>query len=126
MTELEQLRAERDTLLARIGRIQGEAADVGKALRDMTAERDHLKSREQSIIAACERVADGGQYRADIVSAIQTIRKQRDGLVTAAKELESAMTRYGLKKGFASLPYDGTGFCDARAALAAAVSEVGK
>lgn len=78
MTELEQLRAERDTLLARIGRIQGEAADVGKALRDMTAERDHLKSREQSIIAACERVADGGQYRADIVSAIQTIRQQRD------------------------------------------------
>jgi hypothetical protein len=42
------------------------------------AERDHLKRREASIIEACERVADGGQYRADIVSAIQRLRRERD------------------------------------------------
>lgn len=46
-----------------------------RALADMTAERDHLKRREQSIIEACERVTDGGQYRADIVSAIQRLRR---------------------------------------------------
>lgn len=48
------------------------------ALADMTADRDFLKRREQDIIEACERVADGGQYRADIVSAINRIRAERD------------------------------------------------
>lgn len=54
-------------------------------MKDMTmtheaalAEVDRLRRREASIIEACERVADGGQYRADIVSAIQRIRYERD------------------------------------------------
>jgi hypothetical protein len=51
---------------------------LARALREAVADRDHLKRREQDIIDACERVADGGQYRADIVAAIQTIRRQRD------------------------------------------------
>ncbi len=47
----------------------------------------HLEDRERSIIEACERVADGGQYRADIVSAIDTMRKRRDA---AERELAEA------------------------------------
>lgn len=47
-------------------------------IASITAERDRLKRREASIIEACERVADGGQYRADIVSAIERIRRERD------------------------------------------------
>lgn len=57
----------------------------GNAKRDALAEIERLqaevryyKDREQSIITACERVADGGQYRADIVGAIERIRRQRD------------------------------------------------
>jgi hypothetical protein len=41
-------------------------------------ELKRLKQREADIVEACERVADGGQYRADIVSAIQRIRRERD------------------------------------------------
>jgi hypothetical protein len=43
----------------------------------------HYRDREKSIIEACERVADGGQYRADIVSAIETIRHGRDEALAA-------------------------------------------
>lgn len=57
MTELERLRAERNAAIA---------------------ERDFYKQREADIIGACERVADGGQYRADIVAAINRIRRERD------------------------------------------------
>lgn len=46
----------------------------------------HLKDREESIIAACDKVADGGQYRADIVSAISGMRKERDQLRLAHTE----------------------------------------
>lgn len=55
---------EAEALVVEIDRLQGDVR--------------HLKDREQSIITACERVADGGQYRADIVSAIERIRRQRD------------------------------------------------
>lgn len=65
-------------------------------LRAVTAERDHLKRREKSIIGACERVADGGQCRADIVSAIQRIRRERDearaDLAAARAEIRSLKT----------------------------------
>ncbi len=69
MTELERLRAERDAAIA---------------------DRDHLKDRERSIIEACERVTDGGQYRADIVSAIENIRRQRDDARTVLRCLVTA------------------------------------
>jgi len=64
------------------GETSPDAAEIGrlkKLLAECTAERDHLRRREADIIEACERVADGGQYRADIVSAIQRIRSERDG-----------------------------------------------
>jgi hypothetical protein len=56
------------------------AADVealARALVSVTADRDHLKRREQDIISATEP-ADGGQWRADIVGAIQRVRRERD------------------------------------------------
>lgn len=56
-----------------------------KTILTMLAEIERLQSsvayyqrREADIIEACERVADGGQYREDIVSAIQRIRRERD------------------------------------------------
>jgi hypothetical protein len=53
----------------------------------------YLKSREQSIIDACERVADGGQYRADIVAAIQTIRSQRDEARAEVERLRAELAK---------------------------------
>ena len=44
----------------------------------LRAEVAYIKDREESIIAACDRVADGGKYRADIVSAVQRIRSGRE------------------------------------------------
>jgi len=55
-------------------------------------QRDHLKRREADLIEACERVADGGQYRADIVSAIQRIRRERDD---ARAEIREALALLG-------------------------------
>lgn len=46
--------------------------------REQSSHVAYYRRREESIIAACERVADGGQYRADIVSAIERIRRERD------------------------------------------------
>ena len=56
-----------------------EAVEAGyqTAVR-LRAEVAYLKDREESIIAACDRVADGGKYRADIVSAVQRIRSGRE------------------------------------------------
>ncbi len=51
---------------------------VLRRAQDAEAEVARLKRREADIVEACERVADGGQCRADVVSAIQTIRRQRD------------------------------------------------
>lgn len=67
----------------------------------LTAEREHLKRREESIIDACERVADGGQYRADIVSAIQRIRRERDEARVQAGKLtaELAAARTQIEQG---------------------------
>lgn len=56
-------------------------AEMGRALaraERAETERNFYQDRERSIIEACERVADGGQYRADIVSAIQSLRERRD------------------------------------------------
>ena len=69
----------------RILRLRGESvrqkteeiASLTERLRKAEAERDHLKRREQDIIAATEP-ADGGQYRADIASAIQRQRADLD------------------------------------------------
>jgi hypothetical protein len=66
--------------------IVGARNDMGDMLAKidvLTSQRDHLRRREADIIEACERVADGGQYRADIVSAIQRIRRERDALKAA-------------------------------------------
>jgi hypothetical protein len=70
-----------------------------KALADMTADRDFLKRRERDIIEACERVADGGQYRADIVSAINRIRSERDEARARVAELEARLARGGEEHG---------------------------
>lgn len=64
------------------------ASDVealAKALRAMTADRDHLKRRETDIIEAVAPVADGGQWRADIEGAI---KRQRRELQEAREEIE--------------------------------------
>ena len=52
-------------------------ADEIEALRRDNA---RLMKREADIIEACERVADGGRYRTDIVSAINRIRGEREAL----------------------------------------------
>lgn len=70
------------------------AAASLRARAEVTAERDHLKRREQSIIAACERVADGGRYRADIVGAIQRLRRERDEARAVADAVVEAVERY--------------------------------
>ena len=62
-----------------------------RARADVTAERDHLMRREQSIIEACERVADGGRYRADIVSAIQRLRRERDDALAMLTKADEAI-----------------------------------
>lgn len=65
-------------------------AKVAEA-RASAAERecDRLRDRERSIIDACERVADGGQYRADIIGAIERIREDRDAAITRAEKAEA-------------------------------------
>lgn len=99
---LDRLRAEVRRLTAEIDRLRAENdSDRGMheaQLASVAAERDHLKDRERSIIEACERVADGGQYRADIVSAIQTIRKQRDDAKTEIARLTADLTKLGALK----------------------------
>lgn len=60
-----------------------------KLARDLVqTRRDHafLKGREETIVDAV-RPSDGGQYRADIVSAIHRLRNERDALLGAAKTL---------------------------------------
>src|SRR6185437_1041008 len=69
------------------------ASLVARALLQVEADRTYLKRREESIIEACQRVADGGQYRADIVSAIQRIRGERDGLAPILDEVMAERAR---------------------------------
>lgn len=57
-------------------------------------EVDYLRRREADIIEACERVADGGQYRADIVSAIQRIRTERDEARAELDRLHAAIAAF--------------------------------
>ena len=52
------------------------------ALRDALGTIAFLRRREASLIEACSPVADGGQYRADIVSAIQRDRRELEKLRT--------------------------------------------
>jgi hypothetical protein len=49
-------------------------------LARVTAERDRLAEREALFIKALSPVCDAGQYRADVVSAIQRITAERDAL----------------------------------------------
>ena len=53
----------------------------------LRAERDHLKRREADIIEAVTPVCDGGQYRNDIVSAIQRVARERDTALAEARRL---------------------------------------
>lgn len=80
---------ERDEEIVKLREARENAARIASEWHDVahaaTAERDdatatvrHLRDREASIIEACERVSDGGQCRADIVSAIGRIRRERD------------------------------------------------
>jgi hypothetical protein len=62
----------------------------------LRAEVDHLRDREATIIKAVKPVADGGQYRADIVSAIARVTAERDALkaeVEAMRAVESDARR---------------------------------
>lgn len=61
-----------------------------KEIADLRAEPDFLKRREQSIIEDCENMADGGKYRADIMSAIRRIRRERDENAAKVTALEAA------------------------------------
>ena len=63
-----------------------------EALRHEAA---RLRKREADIIEACERVADGGQFRADIVSAIQRIRRERDAAHGGIRKAIAAMESMG-------------------------------
>lgn len=91
--EVEQLDATPDPAVEdHARRLAGLAIDLARGARQLLralsaarSDRDFLKRREQYIIEACERVADGGQYCADIVSAIQRIRRERDALADAAR-----------------------------------------
>lgn len=82
-----------ELFLAERVRVAAKIVRLEKALSDMTADRDRLKRREQDIIEACERVADGGQYRADIVSAIDRIREERNAACARVAELEARLAR---------------------------------
>jgi hypothetical protein len=70
-----------------------ESEQFRKRAEKAEADRDHLKRREESIIEVCERVADGGKYRADIVSAIQRIRQARDAAQKVAEVVVPENTR---------------------------------
>lgn len=92
--------ATRTRLRTQESRISGLLADAGMSVGDivasvaaLVANRDHLRRREADIIEACERVADGGQYRADIVSAIMRIRGERDMWRTNAEEARGLVMR---------------------------------
>lgn len=74
----EQIGNDRRIATSEEQRLTRELAEARANITKVEAQRDHLKRREQDIVEACERVADGGQYRADIVSAIQRIRRERD------------------------------------------------
>ena len=89
-------------LCAFLAATYADVPDLLDALDEAIAERDHLKRREHDIIEACEHVADGGQYRADIVAAIQRIRRERDD---ARKTLDEAAPtlEHAREKAIASL-----------------------
>lgn len=65
--------------------INGAAAEIA-ALGDEVAWH---KQREKDIVTACERVADGGQFRADIIGAIHRIKDERDAAIRAAEALRA-------------------------------------
>ena len=90
------------------------------AIERLESETDRLKQREADIIEACEHVADGGQYRADIVSAIHRIRHERDEAralngaeITRLRSILSAFVRTALLKPSAD------GWCNIVASLPA-------
>jgi hypothetical protein len=53
-----------------------------------------MKRREQDIIDAVAPVADGGQYRADIVSAIQRERREKDAALAEVERLRLACAKW--------------------------------
>lgn len=69
------------------------ARSLGEDALTLTSELRRYKDREASIIEACERVADGGQYRADIVSAIQRLRHGRDEACAERDQHAAELTR---------------------------------
>ncbi len=83
--ERDALRASDAAVRAALGARDGE--ETAEAGRRVSGDRDHLKRREVDIIAAVEPVADGGQYRNDIVSAIQWVRRERNALRAMVVEL---------------------------------------
>lgn len=65
------------------------AVDVGELraeIERLGGEVAYLRRREASIIAAVDP-ADGGQYRTDIVSAFQRVRRERDALRPSAEDV---------------------------------------
>lgn len=70
------------TLSAKLALLGSElAADVVKlldALVRVTAHRDYLKDREARFVRALAPVSDSGQYRADVVSAVERVLRERD------------------------------------------------
>ena len=67
--------------------INGAAAEI-VALGNEVA---RLEQREKDIITACERVADGGQFRADIIGASRRIKDERDTATRAADTLRAGL-----------------------------------
>lgn len=102
LAEVERLESARATLAERH---QEAERQLHQGIARAKAETDRLKQREADIIEACEHVADGGQYRADIVSAIHRIRRERDEAralngaeITRLRSILSAFVRTALLK----------------------------
>jgi len=87
--DITDLLAGNDFLVATVAELHRYIDELAEDGRRVTDERNRLRRREQDIIDATEP-ADGGQYRNDIVSAIQRLRS----LVDVAKAWGAALAAH--------------------------------